>query len=152
MGSAPGIRTVRRSSGPGRAGGLARIDPLRLLTWKVLCDLARIWASPTHILAVQRHLSAVQHTATTKSLGLNFTDVLHRRVTCADRRYPVVRTPARGSVGVAPDAIVGRWRELDALRAWLDAARGGAGRLILCAGEPGIGKSRLAREFAGMAL
>lgn len=36
-------------------------------------------------------------------------------------------------MGVAPDAIVGRRRELDALRAWLDAARGGAGRLILCA-------------------
>ncbi|HEV7827297.1 MAG TPA: AAA family ATPase [Pseudonocardiaceae bacterium] len=53
---------------------------------------------------------------------------------------------------MAPDAIVGRRRELDALRAWLDAARGGAGRLILCAGEPGIGKSRLAREFAGVAL
>ncbi|MBV9060741.1 MAG: AAA family ATPase [Pseudonocardiales bacterium] len=59
-----------------------------------------------------------------------------------------MRTPMRGSVGVAPDAIVGRRRELEALRAWLDAARGGAGRLILCAGEPGIGKSRLAREFA----
>lgn len=53
---------------------------------------------------------------------------------------------------MAPDAIVGRRRELDALRTWLDGARGGAGRLILCAGEPGIGKSRLAREFAGVAL
>lgn len=63
-----------------------------------------------------------------------------------------MRTPTRGSVGVAPDAIVGRRRELEALSAWLDAARGGAGRLILCAGEPGIGKSRLAREFAGVAL
>jgi predicted ATPase len=63
-----------------------------------------------------------------------------------------VRTPTRGLVGVAPGAIVGRRRELDALRAWLEGARGGAGRLILCAGEPGIGKSRLAREFAGVAL
>ncbi|MEX5633639.1 ATP-binding protein [Parafrankia sp. FMc2] len=48
--------------------------------------------------------------------------------------------------------IVGRYRELDALRAWLDAARDGAGRLVLCVGEPGIGKTRLAQELAGVAL
>ncbi len=53
---------------------------------------------------------------------------------------------------MVPDAIVGRRRELAALRAWLDAARGGAARLVLCAGEPGIGKSRLAQELAGIAL
>ncbi len=63
-----------------------------------------------------------------------------------------MRTPTRGSVSVVPGVIVGRRRELGALRAWLDAARGGAGRLVLCAGEPGIGKSRLAQEFAGIAL
>ena len=76
----------------------------------------------------------------------------HEPFFTTDRRTLVVRRPTRGSVGVAPDAIIGRRRELDALRAWLDATREGAGRLILCAGEPGIGKSRLAREFAGVAL
>jgi predicted ATPase len=50
------------------------------------------------------------------------------------------------------DGIVGRERELAALRTWLEAARGGAGRLVLCAGEPGIGKTRLAQELAGVAL
>ncbi|MEA2827502.1 MAG: hypothetical protein QOG43_1941 [Actinomycetota bacterium] len=50
------------------------------------------------------------------------------------------------------DGIVGRRGELDALRAHLDAARDGSGRLVLCAGEPGIGKTRLAQEVAGMAL
>ncbi|MGH9225163.1 MAG: ATP-binding protein, partial [Acidimicrobiales bacterium] len=50
------------------------------------------------------------------------------------------------------DRIVGRGRELAALRAWLDAARQGTGRLVLCAGEPGIGKTRLAQELAGIAL
>lgn len=50
------------------------------------------------------------------------------------------------------DRIVGRRRELDALRAWLDAARAGYGRLVLCVGEPGIGKTRLAQELAGLAL
>jgi DNA-binding CsgD family transcriptional regulator len=55
---------------------------------------------------------------------------------------------------VMGDGMVGRRRELDALRAWVDAAgaRDGAGRLVLCVGEPGIGKTRLAQELAGFAL
>lgn len=40
------------------------------------------------------------------------------------------------------DGIVGRRRELGALRRWLGAARDGAGRLVLCVGEPGIGLAR----------
>ncbi len=50
------------------------------------------------------------------------------------------------------DGIVGRRRELDSLQRWLQGAGGGAGRLVLCAGEPGIGKTRLALEVAGIAL
>jgi DNA-binding CsgD family transcriptional regulator len=53
---------------------------------------------------------------------------------------------------VTGDGIVGRRRELEWLRAWLDAARHGTGRLVLCVGEPGIGKTRLAQELAGIAL
>ncbi|QNE22917.1 AAA family ATPase [Kribbella qitaiheensis] len=48
--------------------------------------------------------------------------------------------------------MVGRARELGRLREWLDAARAGSGRLVLCVGEAGIGKTRLAQEFAGSAL
>ncbi|MBA3800077.1 MAG: ATP-binding protein, partial [Geodermatophilaceae bacterium] len=48
--------------------------------------------------------------------------------------------------------MIGRRRELDALRAWLDGALDGGGRLVLCVGEPGIGKTRLAQELAGLAL
>ena len=55
-----------------------------------------------------------------------------------------------GSTGT--DRLIGRHRELTALRAWLEATRAGSGRLVLCAGEPGIGKTRLAQEFAGAAL
>ena len=50
------------------------------------------------------------------------------------------------------EGILGRQSELGALGAWLDAARNGSGRLILCAGAPGIGKTRLAQEVAGLAL
>ena len=53
---------------------------------------------------------------------------------------------------VVADAIVGRRRELERLRTWLEAARDSNGRLVLCAGEAGIGKTRLAQELAGIAL
>ncbi len=49
-------------------------------------------------------------------------------------------------------AMVGRRGELQALRGWVDEARAGRGRLVLCTGEAGIGKTRLAQELAGLAL
>jgi DNA-binding SARP family transcriptional activator/KaiC/GvpD/RAD55 family RecA-like ATPase len=46
-------------------------------------------------------------------------------------------------------AFVGRDRELDALRAhWASVESGEGARLVLVAGEPGVGKTRLAREIA----
>ena len=56
-----------------------------------------------------------------------------------------------GAASEAP-SFVGRRRELEALGTALDAARGGSGRLVLCEGEPGAGKTRLAQELAGIAL
>jgi len=47
--------------------------------------------------------------------------------------------------------IVGRSHELAQLRAALVAASGGAGRLVLVSGEPGIGKTRLVSAVLGMA-
>ena len=45
--------------------------------------------------------------------------------------------------------LAGREAEMDVLRqAWAEAA-GGAGRVVLLAGEPGVGKTRLAAELAG---
>jgi tetratricopeptide (TPR) repeat protein len=49
-------------------------------------------------------------------------------------------------------AFVGRARELAELRAALDEAIGGQGRLFLLAGEPGIGKTRLADELVRLAV
>ena len=47
--------------------------------------------------------------------------------------------------------FVGRAGELAALTADLDAAVGGHGGVVLVAGEPGIGKTRLAEELAARA-
>jgi DNA-binding CsgD family transcriptional regulator len=55
------------------------------------------------------------------------------------------RTPA------GTTALVGRDRELDLLRAKLDRARAGTGSLVLLAGEPGIGKTRLLQALADAA-
>ena len=49
------------------------------------------------------------------------------------------------------DEFVGRRRELAYLRGWLTAAVEGQPRLVLCGGEPGIGKTRLASELAEVA-
>ena len=45
-------------------------------------------------------------------------------------------------------AFVGRDAEFDRLRCALAEAHGGQGRLVLIAGEPGIGKTRIAQELA----
>src|SRR3990172_13035633 len=54
--------------------------------------------------------------------------------------------PSRGRT-----PFVGRDKELAALTERLDAAGRGEGGLVLIAGEPGIGKSRLLAEFAARA-
>jgi transcriptional regulator with AAA-type ATPase domain len=49
-------------------------------------------------------------------------------------------------------AFVGRAREMAELRGALDNAIAGQGRLFMLAGEPGIGKTRLADELARLAV
>jgi DNA-binding CsgD family transcriptional regulator/tetratricopeptide (TPR) repeat protein len=63
--------------------------------------------------------------------------------------------PAAGHTGRVPEAlcpvVVGRDAETSVLQSALAAVRGGAGGLVFVTGEPGIGKSRLAREVADQA-
>src|SRR5437867_2153995 len=57
--------------------------------------------------------------------------------------------PVGGRPGT--EVLVGRDRELAELRAGLEEAFRGRGRLALLVGEPGIGKTRLADELAAHA-
>ena len=49
---------------------------------------------------------------------------------------------------LAPGIFVGREKEMDELRAGLEDALSGRGRLVMLVGEPGIGKTRTSEEFA----
>jgi len=62
---------------------------------------------------------------------------------------PVVSVEAAAPSGRAMlcPRVIGRDTELTALRALLDEASGGRGRTVLVAGEAGVGKSALLREF-----
>jgi transcriptional regulator with AAA-type ATPase domain len=57
-----------------------------------------------------------------------------------------------GSLGAPEDAtFVGRQQEMAELKAALQDTLAGRGRLIMLAGQPGIGKTRTAQEFAAIA-
>ncbi|MCH7801742.1 MAG: protein kinase, partial [Chloroflexi bacterium] len=54
---------------------------------------------------------------------------------------------------LAADVFVGRHNEMDDLKAALEGALGGRGRMVMLVGEPGIGKTRTAQElttYAGL--
>jgi tetratricopeptide (TPR) repeat protein len=53
--------------------------------------------------------------------------------------------------GFVPDILVGREREMEELQAALQATILGHGRVVLLAGDPGIGKTRMAKELAAVA-
>ena len=60
------------------------------------------------------------------------------------------RTDVRPSIEIAAP-LVGRWMELSRLDLAYQSSRLGRTEVVLIAGEPGIGKSRLASEFIGLA-
>ena len=63
---------------------------------------------------------------------------------------PATEPPA-AHLGVDAGAFVGREPELEQLNRALGGTRSGSGRLLMLAGEPGIGKTRTAAEFAAHA-
>jgi predicted ATPase len=59
--------------------------------------------------------------------------------------------PALAPGSLTRSIFVGRQREMGELKAALEEALSGQGRLVMLAGEPGIGKTRTARELASYA-
>jgi len=79
-------------------------------------------------------------------------DQLMRGIAASTHVYRVIELAdvGRGEARSArPDTVpfVGRTQELDTLKERWASARRGQGQLVLIEGEPGIGKSRLLREF-----
>lgn len=71
-------------------------------------------------------------------------------VTDAALREPTL--PIGGFLGAAPvGPIIARQHEVSHLLSVLDEVTGGAGRLVMLAGEPGVGKTRLAQELTTVA-
>ncbi len=54
------------------------------------------------------------------------------------------REPVRGALRASTTLLVGRGEEIDLLLRRWERAKGGEGSVVLLAGEPGIGKSRIA--------
>lgn len=73
-----------------------------------------------------------------------------REAIIAGAAAPQRRAPARPAVGV-PERLIGRDAELSRIAAAVAAAADGRGRLLLVAGDPGAGKSRLAQEAERLA-
>lgn len=65
---------------------------------------------------------------------------------------PPQQAPALPATGRGPDrGFIGRHRELQTLHATLQRALAGHPQIVLLTGEPGIGKTRTAQEFARLA-
>jgi DNA-binding SARP family transcriptional activator len=71
-----------------------------------------------------------------------------REAARSDATAPDAAAPGAAAPRARSGAFVGRDRELDALADGLERALSGSGSAFLVAGEPGIGKSRLAEELA----
>ncbi len=93
-----------------------------------------------------------------EELGLEPSDELKKLQRAILEHDPSLAPPSRADMlrsktpsAQAVTAFVGRTAELDELRAVMEDAFLGRGRLVLISGEPGIGKSRLADELIGYA-
>jgi DNA-binding CsgD family transcriptional regulator len=117
-------------------------------------------------------VSRVVHDQVRDRLDIAFEDRGEQRVKNIARPVHVFRIPIAGRISAAlpreddagdrnrsldieiaapADKFVGRQRELEVLRGAFEQACAGHGRIVMLAGEPGIGKTRTAQELASHA-
>ncbi|MGH2542909.1 MAG: ATP-binding protein, partial [Ardenticatenaceae bacterium] len=97
-----------------------------------------------------RHLAAQGKNASEIASALDVpTEVVERELSALESEMRESPRRLYGSGGAG--AFIGRQSELDRLRAALDSALSGSGRLVMLAGEPGIGKTRVAQELSAVA-
>ena len=126
------------------------------LTQEELAERAGL--SARGISDLERGVNRAAHRATLQQLAdaldLSPADRLALEDSVTRRRGPsAATTPTRTSLptgrflGALPEGtLIAREEELGRLLSAIDAVEGGSGRLVLLAGEPGVGKTRLAQE------
>src|SRR5215472_18480777 len=95
------------------------------------------------VASAQRPNSAVAKMTPPPQKETRPSEELGAPATASQLEHPGQQPAARG---LAWGQFIGRAEEMAALRTRIDAALGGQASLVMVAGEPGIGKTRLAEE------
>src|SRR4051794_70339 len=141
------LRTGRHSELVGELRQLSAAHPLRERLYEML--MLALYRSGRQAEALEAYRCARESLVTELGLepGRRLRE-LERAILEQDPRLDLTTLPESATPG---RAFVGRARELAALSGGFDDALAGRGRLFLVAGEPGIGKSRLAEELGARA-
>jgi len=107
---------------------------------------------------LKRAISQARRALGDEAEGSRLIQTYHRRGYRFIGPVSVITAPAGEGAALPPepadpdyDQLAGRGAELDALRAEYRRTLGGAGRPVLILGEPGMGKTQLARHFQSWA-
>ena len=144
-GSRPSSRAAATASVVGELDALVAEQPLRERPRRQL--MLALYRSARQAEALEAYQAA--RVALVDGLGLEPGRELRELHQAILRQDPALDLAGRASV--TGDRFVGRAGELAALATGLDEAFTGRGRLVLIAGEPGIGKSRLTEALGELA-
>jgi DNA-binding SARP family transcriptional activator len=142
---AAGLELGEHAELVGRLHALVREQPLRERPWAQL--MLALYRSGRQAEALDAYAEARR--ALVEELGIEPSREVRELHQAILEQDPGLDLPTTPEPTVAPpgDVFVGRELELAELVGGLDGVFGGSGRLFLLAGEPGIGKSRLAEEL-----